>query len=56
MKKQVEVQFQDDRYMDISKTQNKLIEGIKHQYHAMKLSTTNSMQSTRINAGNSMNL
>lgn len=38
MKKEVEVQFEDDKYIDMSRTQSKLIEGVKHQYHKMKQS------------------
>jgi hypothetical protein len=33
----VEVQFDDDKYLDMSRTQTKLIEGVKHQYQKMKL-------------------
>ena len=36
MQKEVEVQFEDDKYLDLSRQQNKLIEGVKHQYKKMK--------------------
>ena len=39
MQKEVEAQFDDDKYIDASRNQGKLIEGVKHQYQKMKQST-----------------
>ena len=36
MQREVEAQFDDDKYMDVSKNQGKLIEGVKHQYQKMR--------------------
>jgi hypothetical protein len=55
MQKEVEVQFDDDRYLDVSRTQGKLIEGVKHQYQKMKLSTFGIIQSMKTSAESSMN-
>lgn len=44
MQRQVEAQFDDDKYMDVSKNQGKLIEGVKHQYQKMKQSIYASIQ------------
>ena len=38
MQREVQAQFDDDKYLDVSRTQGKLIQGVKHQYNKMKQS------------------
>jgi len=55
MKKEVEVQFDDDKYIDLSRTQSKLVEGVKHQYQKMKQSTFFFIKSMKTNVKSIMN-